>query len=166
MAHGGDVQDDVPPAGGVSRTMTQPLSRSVPFSSFSIAIGVAILLCGSCVTVTHERLGGAEFSARPEGHPILVFETIEDVKRPYVKVALINGATGSKLANAMASVKARARSLGADAIVVYQIGLHRGSSAAMGSAGGRPVFVGGASYQESASVLAIRFEEDPTDAAK
>ena len=65
-------------------------------------------------------LGLERFPARPEDHPIEVFVSLADVQRPYVKVAhLVSTGSGiyASWKDIQQSMKAKARAVGADAIV-------------------------------------------------
>lgn len=118
-----------------------------------LAAALTLTACGS-TGVLH--VGTAKAPPKPEGCDIAVFESEEDVGRPFEKLCLIDAKTGSTLYNnrsvsgAMKKVNAAACQCGADAVIVRSVEKKGVSLTSWGSS--------------KASVLAIRFTTAlPTD---
>ena len=118
-----------------------------------LAATVTLTACGSTGVV---RVGKAQPPPKPDGCPIAVFESEEDVHRPFEKVCVIDAKTGSTLYNdrspkgAMKKVTVAACQCGADAVVLRRVEKKGVSLASWGSS--------------AMTVLAIRYTTTaPTD---
>jgi len=102
--------------------MTTPVSRRRVLARCGVALA---LLATACASASAVRLGEQTFSPRDENATIVVYESVDELPRPFVKVGRVVG-EGSDLA-AFASIvevmKLRARELGGDALVLTGGGL-------------------------------------------
>lgn len=112
----------------------------------TIAASLTLTACGSTGVL---KVGNAKAEPRADGCDIAVFESEEDVGRPFEKLCLIDAKTGSTLYNnrsvsgAMKKVNAAACQCGADAVIVRAVEKKGVSLTSWGSS--------------KASVLAIRY---------
>lgn len=116
---------------------------------------VLALLATGCVSTRSQELGLERFPAQDEHHPIPVFDTLADITVPVEKVAVISaeGAPLSSWKGVVRHLKAEARAVGADAIVLRDDGL-----SPVGTLGfGRTVHANLFQREKHMSVLAVRF---------
>jgi len=104
-------------------------------------VAMALIVAGvlSCVTASVTPTGAKRFAPLPEGSHVLVFAREAEITRPYITVGLINYRHGGgslvtpTIEDAMDVLKAKAREVGANAILIDQalpttIGLRSGLS--------------------------------------
>ncbi|HLU40536.1 MAG TPA: hypothetical protein VK081_14220 [Planctomycetota bacterium] len=98
-------------------------------------VAPALAFLAGCMHTSAFLLGETRFAPHPRDHEILVFDTIEDVPFPYVKVARVvaSGSSQSRWDSVLAGLKDKAREVGADAIVLGRAG---DDAADLDSAGG------------------------------
>ena len=91
-----------------------------PCAAARSALALALLLASGCVQSASLVLGDARYGANPADHPILVFDTIEDVPFPFTKVARVvaSGANDAGWQRVLSALEAEARKVGADALVL------------------------------------------------
>jgi hypothetical protein len=112
------------------RAMTT--ARTCKRSPFSVAASTAaLLLLASCAGASAVRFGSAVHEPRPAGEPVEVFDSLDDVGRPYEKVGRVvgEGDDGVAFARIVDCMRDEARRLGADAIVLQGGSLLRGGDA-------------------------------------
>lgn len=78
------------------------------------------LLACACVHSAALQLGEERFAPQSTDHPILVFDTLEDVPFPYVKLARVvaSGSNDARWSRVLAALQDEARKVGADALVL------------------------------------------------
>lgn len=93
-----------------------PLNNMIKVS----ALLLASLITSACVSTRADLIGTASYAPRPEGHSILVFDDLSDVTGDFEKIAIVHaeGDANASWERVMQALKAEARSLGADAIVL------------------------------------------------
>ncbi|MHC4473621.1 MAG: hypothetical protein ACYTDY_04250 [Planctomycetota bacterium] len=82
---------------------------------------VTLVLLSGCAgaRASSEPLGEESFPPRPRDHRIVLYDSLSDVVRPFVKIGLIHGrGKGEKIVEAM---KEEARKLGGDALVLRDL---------------------------------------------
>ncbi len=98
--------------------MSREPNPSRTAARFLLPLG--LLLAAGCVQSASLVLGDARFDANPADHPILVFDTVEDVPFPFTKVARVvaSGANDAGWQRVLSALEAEARKVGADALVL------------------------------------------------
>ena len=66
-----------------------PMARSTP-TVLALSLTATLWLAG-CVTSRAELLGSEVHAARSPDHPILVYDELSDVPKPFVKVGIVHG---------------------------------------------------------------------------
>lgn len=82
-----------------------------------LALLTLLGLTTGCVSTTTVPLGTEEFAAYPKGHRVAVYDAVEDLPRPWVKIARIR-AQDVFFGDVFGELRAEARRLGADAMVL------------------------------------------------
>ncbi len=95
-----------------------------------------VMLIAGCATIGVTPLSQTTYPPKPKGSPIDVYTSKDKVTKPYEELALID-VTGTMwsdgtVASAITDAKAKALTLGADAIIIQSTG--RGTVAYQGSA--------------------------------
>ncbi|HPA51504.1 MAG TPA: hypothetical protein PLP50_07870 [Thermoanaerobaculia bacterium] len=94
----------------------------------TLAVVIASLALVGCGSTGVLPVGNASALPKPEGCQVAVFDSEEDVGRPFEKLCIIDAKTGSTLYNdrsvsgAMKRVNAAACQCGADAVIVKAMG--------------------------------------------
>jgi len=119
--------DTICPCGGVRSPAEEYMKQVL----ILVAASFTLVGCGSTGVLP---VGNASALPKPEGCQVAVFDSEEDVGRPFEKLCIIDAKTGSTLysnrsvSGAMKRVNAAACQCGADAVIVKAMG-KRGVSA-------------------------------------
>lgn len=122
----------------------------------ALSLALASLVAG-CISTHGQVLAGRTYAARVEGHPVLIYDLLEDVPVPCEKIALVS-ADGAPLASwdgMVQELQERARRLGGDALVLRAEGSHPHGSVGYASRSG---WIGTAMTRgKHMSALVVRF---------
>ena len=120
--------------------MTSPARRNATRTAHTLSLSLLLGLSG-CVSTTSVRLGTETFDAHPQEHDVPIYDAVADLPRPWVKVARIR-ACEELFGNVFEEMRAEARQLGADALVLID----------------EPCRLVGCSNRERWSALAVRWK--------
>lgn len=125
-----------------------------------VLAGFFLPLLAGCVTSRSELLGSSVFPPRPDGHDIIVYDSLDDVEVPFTKVGVVHceGRPRTKWDTMMAALKVEARKIGADALILRDESGGDRTGVVLFTGSG-PVY-GAARNRKNKSCLAVRFDDD------
>ena len=97
----------------MNRTRTKTARGAAALATLAL-----LLTASGCVQTRTIALGEQQFAARPPHHPILVFDALDDVERPYIKVGQLRAWGDPLFGDLLEELRAEARKIGADALVL------------------------------------------------